>query len=202
MAITLPIHGQLLWDTPLDLALRHLASAGFLPNDHGYLNWSQDPASSTAGANPGTGSVRMVKLPTLPLTYTITNVIAFVSTAGAGLVAGQNFAGVYDSAGTRVGVTADQTAAWATTGLKSMALTAPYVVAANATVYLAMLYNGTSMSLACSSSVAGQNDLINANLSTSVARYTLGPNAQTSLPASITMAARSLSSQATWMAAS
>ena len=200
MAIVLPTHGQLLWDTPLDLALRNLASGTFLPNDHGYLNWSTNPANSTGGANPATGSVRMVKLPRLPQSYTITTVTAFVSTAGVALTANQCFAGIYDSAGTRQGVTADQSAVWNTTGLKAMALTVPYVVSAQADIWAAVLYNGTSCSFAVAATVAGFNDLFNANLTPSTARYTIGPAAQTSLPASITMASRTNSSQATWMA--
>src|SRR6185312_9531310 len=41
----------------------------------------------------------------------------------SGLTSGQNFAAVYDNTGTRIGVTADQTTPWASTGLKQMALT-------------------------------------------------------------------------------
>jgi len=200
MAIVLPVHGQLLWDTPLDLLIRHLASGGFLPNDHGYLNWSTDPANCTGGANPAAGSVRMVRLPRLPQSYTISTVAAFVSTAGSGLTAGQCFAGIYDSTGTRQGVTADQSAVWNTTGLKNMALTVPYAVPTNTDMWAALLYNGTSCSFAVASSVANFNDVFNANLSAATARYTIGPSAQTTLPASITMASRTNSSQSTWMA--
>jgi len=202
MAIVLPIHGQLLWDTPLDLAIRHLASTSFLPNDHGYLNWSSNPANCTGGGNPAAGSVRMVKLPRLPQGYTISSVTAFVSTAGVALTAGQCFAGIYDSAGTRQGVTADQSAVWNTTGLKNMALTVPYAVPSQADMWAALLYNGTSCSFAVAATVTGFNDLYNANLTAANARYTIGPAAQTSLPASITMASRTNSSQATWMAVS
>lgn len=202
MAIVLPTHGQLLWDTPLNAALGHLASTSFAPNDHGFLNWSSDPQHGAVGANPGVASVRMVKLPRRPEVYTITNVIAFVSTAGAGLTVGQCFGGLYDSAGIRQGVTADQAANWGTTGLKIMPLTVAFPVPANADVWVALLYNGTSIQFTTTSSVAGQNDLINANLTPANARFTIGPNAQTSLPASTTMATRTNSSQATWVAVS
>ena len=200
MAIVLPIHGQLLWDTPLDLVLRNLATGRHLPNDHGYLNWSTDPGNATGGANPATGSVRMVKLPRLPQSYTITSVTAFVSTAGVALVANQCFAGIYDSTGTRQGVTADQSAVWNTTGLKNMALTAPFVVPSQADMWVALLYNGTSCSFAVGATVSGFNDLFNANLTAANARYTIGPSTQTSLPASVTMASRTNSSQSTWVA--
>lgn len=202
MAIVLPIHGQLLWDTPLDLLLRNLASASFLPNDHGYLNWSKDPADSTGGANPVAGTVRMVKLPRLPQSYTISSVTAFVSVAGVALTAGQCFAGIYDSAGTRQGVTVDQAANWGTIGLKNMALTAPFAVAANADMWVALVYNGTSCVFAVGASVTAFPDLFNANQSAATARYTNGPLLQTSLPASVTMASRTNSGQSTWVAVS
>lgn len=200
--IVLPVTGQLNWDVPLNQALHNLASVSFGPNDHGYLAWSDDVCGPTTSANPGVGQVRMVKLPRLPQSVTISNVVAFVGTAGSSLVAGQNFAGLYDAAGTRLGVTADQTAAWGTTGLKSMALTAPVVTTPNAAYWVALVYNGASLSFAASSSVSGFNDLINANLAPATARYTIGPVGQTSLPASITMAARTNSSQSTWAAVS
>jgi hypothetical protein len=202
MGITLPTHGQTLWDNPLNLALRHLMSASMVPNDHGFINWSQDPALCAASANPTSGTVRMVKLPPLPETYTITNVATYVSAAGVALTANQCFVGLYDSAGTRVAVSLDQSANWTTTGLKIIPLVAPYVVAANTAVWMATLYNGTSLSFAVSSNVGVQADLVNANLAAAVARYTLGPAAQTSLPASVTMGARTNSSGVVWNAVS
>lgn len=200
MAVTLPTHGQLLWDNPLNTVLHNLASAQMLPNDHGYMNWSSDPQHASGGINPGAGSVRMVKLPVLPLTYTITSAKVFVSVAGVALTAGQCFVGIYDATGARVALSADQAASWATVGLKTATMTVPYVVPAGAPVWVAILYNGTSVQFAVTGAVSGQGDLINADLTPAVARFTSGPNAQTSLPASITMAARVNTPQATWAA--
>lgn len=201
MPIVLPTHGQSLWDNPLDLALRHLASANFLPNDHGYLNWSQDPATCNGSSNPAAGNVRMVKFPALPQSYTISTLTVFVAAAGVALTVGQNFGGLYDAAGVRVAVTADQSAVWNTTGLKNMALTVPYVVPSGANVWGAIVYNGTSMSVSGTTAVSGQGDLINANLTAANYRYTNNPTAQTSLPANVTMGTRITTPQATWMAA-
>lgn len=202
MAVTLPVHGQTPWSVPLNTVLDLLTTTSFLPNDHGYQIWSSDPQHCVGGANPGTGAVRMVKMPRRPFSYTISNIVTFISTAGVALVANQCFAGVYDSAGTRQAVTADQSAVWNTTGVKSMAVTVPYVVTANADIWLALLYNGTSCSFAATSLTSGQGDLINASLSAANYRFTNGPTAQTSLPASITMGTRVTTPQATWLAAS
>lgn len=201
MAVTLPVHGQTPWSVPLNTVLDLLTTTSFLPNDHGYLIWSSDPQHCNGGTNPGAGAVRMVKMPRRPFTYTISSVVIFVSTAGVALTANQCFAGVYDSAGTRQAVTADQSAVWNTTGLKNMAVTVPYVVPANADIWLALVYNGTSCSFSATSITSGQGDLINAGLSAANYRFTNGPTAQTSLPASITMGTRVTTPQATWMAA-
>lgn len=202
MAVTLPADGQEPWSVPLNTVLHLLTTPTFMPNDHGYQAWSADPVYSVGGANPGTGVVRMVKMTQNPFSYTITNVVTFINTAGVALTAGQCFAGVYDSAGTRQAITADQSGVWNTTGLKSMAVTVPYVVPANAEIWLALLYNGTSCSFAGTGATAGQNDLINASLAAADYRYTNGPTAQTTLPASVTMGTRVTTPQSTWLAAS
>lgn len=202
MGVTVPTHGLTPWSTPLNTVLDTLASGRFTPNDHGYLNWSADPQTVVTSAGPASGSVRMVKLPLLPLQYTITTLHCYVATAGVGLVAGQCFAGLYDAAGTRVGVTADQSASWNSSSPKAMALTAPYIVTANAPTWVALLFNGTSLGFGAVGSVGGFADMFNTNLTTSTARFTLGPTAQTTLPASVTMASRSFSSQSQWVAVS
>ncbi len=202
MAVTVPTHGMTPWSIPLNTVLNTLASGRFQPNDHGMLNWSADPQNVVASASPAAGSVRMVKLPSLPLQYTITNLHCYIATAGVSLTAGQCFAGLYDAAGTRVGVTADQSANWTSSNVKTMALTAPYVAAANASLWVALLFNGTSVGFGTVASVSGFADMFNANLTTSTARFTIGPAGQTTLPASVTMASRTFSSQSQWVAVS
>lgn len=100
------------------------------PADHNFLTWSYDPALAAAGtivANGGTLYVIRLKLPVAAL---VTNIVMEVSTAGATLTAGQNFAALYDASRALLAVTADQAAAWASTGLKTMALAAPQAVPA------------------------------------------------------------------------
>lgn len=202
MSVTVPTHGQTPWSGPLNTVLNTLASGRFAPNDHGFLNWSSDPQYVVTSASPASGSIRMVKLPLLPLQYTITNLHCYIATAGVGLTAGQCFAGLYDGTGTRVGVTADQSASWTSSSVKTMALTAPYIATANVSLWVALLFNGTSVGFGTVASVGAFADMFNANLTTSTARFTLGPTAQTSLPASVTMASRTLSSQSQWVAVS
>jgi hypothetical protein len=201
MSIILPTHGQSLWDTPLDTALRTIASGQMHPNDHGWLAWVNDP--STCGASDGmtNGSVRMIKLPVLPQTYTITSVKYFIAAAAVTPVAGQNFAGIYNSAGTRLAVSADISADITTTGMKTWAMTAPLVVAAGTALWAAILCNAaTPFTGVASAAVTGRETLYNGDLAVAAARYTSGPAAQTSLPASITMGARTLLPRSSWVA--
>ena len=202
MGVTVPVHGQTPWSAPLNNVLNTLASAAVQPNDHGYLNYSADPQLVVASAAPASGSIRMIKLPLLPLSYTITNLHCYIATAGVSLTLNQCFAGLYDSAGTRQGVTANQSVAWTTSSVKTMALGAPYVVPANAPMWVALLFNGTSVGFGTVASVGGFSDMFNANLTPANARFTIGPSGQTTLPASVTMASRTNSSQSQWVAVS
>lgn len=201
MSIVLPIHGQTTWDTPLDLALRNIAVAGVHPNDFGYQVWTSDPGFCTAGDGLVSGTVRMIKLPLNPQTYTITSIKYFVGTAAVTPTAGQNFAGIYNAAGTRVAVTADVTADVGSIGMKTFNLTAPLVVAANTAVWVAILCNaGTALASVGTAAVAAREGLFNPDQTAATARFTSGPAGQTSLPASITMGTRTILSRAPWVA--
>ena len=95
-------------------------------------------------------------------------------------------------------MTADQTANWGTTGGKEMALTAPVVVSTPGLYYVAILSNaGTTPSFARGSALTAS--IVNVKLTAATGRFTVGPTVQTSLPASITMASRTLAGNALWV---
>jgi hypothetical protein len=154
-----------------------------------FIAMNLDPALSGAATALTSGTVHMQRID-LVTAATISTIHQAAITAGSGLTAAQNFAGLYNAAGTRLAVTADQSVAWTTTGEKNMALVAPVAVPAG-TYYVALLSNGTTppqfLRMAVSASVA---DIVNHGLTTSTARWTTGPTAQTTLPVSITMASR------------
>lgn len=200
MGITLPTFSQLLWHTPLNAALGELQNAvGLGPEDYGLLSWVYPVMQASGSAVPTSGTVRMVRLPTLAVTTTITSLACHIGTAPTTPTAGQNFMGLYDSTGTRVAVTADATAAFTTIGDKVVALTAPYA-AAPGNYWVAILANAATPP---AFSVCASYSATAANFNTGVAtaQFTNGPAAQTSLPASITMASRTTSLQATWVGA-
>ncbi len=109
-----------LWPVPSG----DLIPGDFPPSFHGWLAWAFDPIHSAVpngGFNGANGTLYCVGL-CLPKRSTVTNVVMRVKTAGATLTSGQNFAGLWDSAGNLVGATADQSTAWTSTGIKTMAL--------------------------------------------------------------------------------
>jgi hypothetical protein len=118
-----------------------------LPADHNYLGWSnpvnQCTAQSALSASGAAGTLVLLRVRRLPAA-SVTNVVTFIQTAGSGLTAGQCFGALYSASGTLIGQTADQSTAWASTGVKTMALASgPFNVAAG-DYYVGLWYNGTT----------------------------------------------------------
>lgn len=183
----------------LQYPLSTVNDATFTPADHGLLSWNYDPAMCGAGSTGSTaGTVYLMKIKIVNRSTVVTNILMSVTAAGATLTAGQNFAGLYSSSGTLLSATADQSAVWNSTGLKTMALSAPQTLAVG-TYYVAFVSNGTtppSFMRGADISASG----VNAGLTVSTGRFLTGPTAQTSLPASITMGSNSTVQTARWVA--
>lgn len=117
-----------------------------VPADRGFVAWNTPPqvaASSALLSLAGAaGVLHLVRIRRVPAT-TITNLLIMVATAGSGLTAGQCFGALYTAAGALVAQTVDQAAAWASLGLKTMALSSPQAVAAG-DYYVGLWYNGTT----------------------------------------------------------
>lgn len=189
--------GSLAWGGPVNTGFTNLDEAqGTVPLDQALMYWSFDPATNMVGTAITSGTVNMAKL-WIRQPTTVNTLSVGITAAGSALVAGQNFLGLYDAAGNQLGVTADQTANWGTTGYKQAALTAPAPVSAGAH-YVALLSNATTTpSFARGSALT--SSIANANLTAADGRFTTGPVGQTTLPVSITMGARSLTGNALWV---
>lgn len=175
-----------------------LRASGGLPQDYGIISWPYDPATAAAGVTPASGTVIMTKL-WIPA-GTVSAVGVSINTAAVTPTANQNFMGLYDASGTRLGITADQSTNWLSTGYQQPALTSPVTIATSGFYYVAFLSNGAtpaSLTRGSNNSVAPSN----LNLTAANARFTNGPAGQTSLPASIVMASRTPTSQSYWMTA-
>jgi len=209
MAFTpIPI-GSLAWGSPVNTAftdqdarISDLESGGASAPTTGFLAVPYAPEHATGFSSTTSGTVYMVRV-TLAAPATLSTLTLGIFTAQVTPTAGQNFAGLYDTAGTLLAVTADQSAVWNSVGEKNMAFTAPYAAPAG-DYYLAFVNNaGTAMAIHRSTAATtATTDMINHGMTASNARWTTGPTAQTSLPASITMASRTLSGVAYWLGVS
>lgn len=122
--------------------LLNLASAVFSSVDHGYQTWTTDPEHITSTftlTTSGTMYVAAVKMET----GVVSNIVLDMTTAGATLTAGQNFAGIYQN-GVLLGSTADVTTTFTgSTGLVTLPLVNVTTVG-QGLVYVAVVANGTT----------------------------------------------------------
>lgn len=114
------------------------------PAEYGFVAWNTPWWAGSSGTILGVaGTVYVCKL-YLPTAQTITNVEFFLGTAGSGLTTGQNFAALFDSSKNLLSATADQTTPWASSGLKTMALSASQACVAGY-LYVAFFCNGSTL---------------------------------------------------------
>lgn len=116
----------------------------FGPEEHGFKAWAYDPQLSGTTSTPLTpaGTLFVVKF-RIRKVIVVTNVELAIITQGATLTAGQCKAALYQD-GSLVGVTADQAAAWVTTGLKTMPLVGGPFTLQPGVAHAAFWYNGTT----------------------------------------------------------
>jgi len=148
----------------------------WFPIDHSLITWSGDPSLVTGTYTLATaGTLYIVAVKTQATT--ISNVIYNVTTAGGTLTASQCFVGVYQN-GALLGTSASQSTVWASTGLKTTALTSPVAVQ-QGYVYVAFFFNGTTGPTLSAGSTIG-----NVGLTAAQSRYSTGATgATTALPA-------------------
>jgi len=175
------------------------ASQGYvtiLPRHHGLLGWTiDDPAAVVNNTAPAQGICYYTKcyLPTdAPFTIGHVNWINIVAAAGTAAV--NFYLGVYNSAGTRLGVTTDQSAGTTTVNAKSAALTLDagqslnFTPATDQYVWIGMVVGtqaGTTPFALTRGS--GTGAVMNWNIA-SVFRFAIGSGGQSALPTSITPA--------------
>ncbi|AXG81144.1 hypothetical protein [Streptomyces paludis] len=167
----------------------------FIPADQGLITWTHDPATLRSSSNATTsGTVYLCKVKIVERATVVSNIIIGVEAAGATLTSAQNLLGLYSASGTRLAVTADQSTAWTTVGVKTAAIT-PQTLAVGS-YYVAILANGTTPPQFS----MGAGGALNVNVPsvTGAARFLTGPTAQTSLPASITLSSQTQTTGARW----
>lgn len=175
------------------------------PQHHGVFGWNYDPALSGGSSVPLAGALFLVRVP-VPEIITIGGVAILVGTGGTGATALANcFLGVYNTAGTRLGASADQSAAWATSGFKSAAVTVDggqslSVGGPGVYVFAGILVgtqSTTNLSLGRLSNTT--TAFLNANLSATTARWASNGSGQTALPTSVTMGSNTTNGNGFWV---
>jgi len=166
-----------------------------LPDTYSQLgilaeNYPNFFAATISGALTS-GTIYVQRL-ALPGPITVTNILTGVATAGVTLTAAQNFAGLYDASGNQIGVTADQSGTWTSTGVKTMALTGGPFAVNQPFVFAAYLANGTTPPLFARGAGAGIGSPI-VNLGASGATMATASNGTlaTALPGSLVYASNS-----------
>lgn len=198
MGITLPIIGMSTWGDDVNAVLEDFQDSGLLANDAAFLAWNYAPFNITGASTAITsGTIAMAKLPRFSEAKTVASVSFHIAAAVVTPTAGQCFAALYNSAGTRMGVSADIGAALASTGIQAFTLTAPAACPVG-DYYAAILQNAATPSTLGVCSSQGVAAVMNGGLSAGSAFFTDGPTAQTSMPASVTMASRTVSARAVW----
>lgn len=166
------------------------------PVDDGLLGWAYDPVSAAATISAITGQIVRTRVK-VPVGGLCRNILCEIKAAGVGLTAGQNLAAVYDSSGNQMGITADQSTAWATTGQKIMPLVTP-VQLPPGTYFVCLLsvFATTAPGWSRSGAVSTANYGTAAQL-----RFAIQANSgQTTLPPTINLASAGVSGQVmTWV---
>lgn len=194
--------GTTQWDVPVNAAFTDLddrltATAYLQPSDASILAWNFDHRFANGQSTATAGTLFMARLE-VPSAITATNLLLAIQTAGSTLTASQNLAGLYNSAGTRLGQTADQSGTWTSTDIKEMALTSPVALTAG-TYYIGILANGTTPpQFVRTIGSSGLTAFANRGTTAATARWSTAGTGLTALPASVTMASRTLNAQCYW----
>lgn len=169
----------------------------FNQTDQNLLAWTQDPATAASGFTLSTGVVYLSKIKITSRSTVVSNILYGVTTLGSALTAGQCFVGLYNSSGTLLVSSADQSGVMNTTGLKTAAIT-PQTLAVGS-YYVAFLANGTG-TLPAVAGGGGVSSAVNAGLTTGTARFLNTATGNTTLPATITLASQTQNIAARWAA--
>jgi hypothetical protein len=112
------------------------------PADLGVIAWTYPPLLATNNIALTAGTVYAARVPLPAYPVTVSNITIGVYTQGSGLTSGENLVALYDNSLSLQAVSADQSAAWASGGMKTAAI-GPVVLNVPE-CYVAVLANGTT----------------------------------------------------------
>ena len=115
----------------------------FNAGDINLKGWNFDPVMMSGGAGVTSGTLQVVKIH-IPTTTTVTNILLRITTGGSTLTAGDSQVALYNSGGTLLSGSADQSSSWTSSGMKTIALTTPQTNLAAGDYYVAFWSVGTT----------------------------------------------------------
>lgn len=162
-----------------------------LPSQHGWLDWNMPSKMAATGKVLATSGAVYLMAFRPQVSGIITNIVVQIPTIGSGLTANESFAGLYSQNGTNATLmssTADQTASWGSTGLKTMALLAAQSVTAGTTYLVGLLSSWATTGPSFCGTAGSNNGVINGG-QTAATPFEFGvfSSGMTVLPGSITM---------------
>ncbi|KPV49030.1 hypothetical protein SE17_34900 [Kouleothrix aurantiaca] len=169
-----------------------------VPAHHNFLGWLCDPVNVSGTTTPGAGTLQLARI-LIPQTIVVNTITLSISIAPTTCTSGQNFVGIYDQSGTRLGVSVDQSTAWATNGQKACAMASATTVPGGLDVFVwvAFLWNGTgSITLHRPTIIS---NIASIGLTGATMRMGTILTGQTSLPSSITPASITNSTNVPWI---
>ena len=160
------------------------------PYQHSFQEWNYDPiATNSSSAAPTTGTIYLMKL----ISQTggsINNVVLYQGSNGSGMTTA--LVALYNSSGTRLAVSADQSSTWNTgaPALRTVTLTGGATLTAGQTYYVALLTAGgtTQPGFARANTTTGP---LTANQSNATQRFATNLTSQNTLPSSLTLSGNS-----------
>lgn len=158
--------------------------------DHALHSWSFRPEAISTGTAATAGTVQLIRVK-VHSGVTLSTITLSFTTGGSGLT--NCYAGIYSSAGALLGVSAERSANWASSGLKTATFTP--VVVSDDYVWVALLNNGTT---GPAYSRGANNGAVNAGLTTP--RFASADTGVTTLPA--TLGTITATTTAYWVAVS
>lgn len=170
------------------------------PATQSFITWSYDPEVVSGSGNILTSGTVYLHKVYIPANRLVTGVALGVQVAGSTLTAGQSLAGLYDSGGNRVAITADQSASWTSTGYKSINFTSTYTPSATAAgfFYVAILSVGTTPPTLYSTNAP--SSLFNGNVTGATLRHATNATTQTTLASTLTLSSSASTGANSWVA--
>lgn len=177
------------------------------PSDEGYAAWAFDPNFAQSGANrsPVAGVLQLIGLQ-LRTYKTVGDVELWVTSAGSAL--SNCYTGLYNSSGTLIAASTDQSASWQSTGWKTgIALTVQAgqsLSLAPGKYWIGILIGSGSTTPPAIATPASSNNFSQqaggSRLAATAARYGTYGTGQTALPSALTLSSIALGQIAWWAA--